>query len=119
MHCERLELKLTISPFSVCRLYTGIHAHKHKNKSKAGAICESTTALNVDQSYKTVASKSTPSAPSTSTSTKVLGLHDQNAAPCDPALGASAVHKKNGLLAAKGPVEKRKTDARKKSLKRL
>ena len=119
MHCERLELKLTISPFSICRLYTGIHAHKHKNKSKAGAICESTTALNVDQSYKTVVSKSTPSGPSTSTSTKALGLHDQNAAPYDPALGASAVHKKNGLLAAKGPVEKRKTDARKKSLKRL
>ncbi|KAM0904583.1 hypothetical protein ACQ4PT_017910 [Festuca glaucescens] len=116
----------------LARLYTGIHAHKHKNKSKTGAICQSTSSLNVGQSNKTVLSKTTP-APSlsstsasskvlglhTSASSKVLGLHDQNAAPSDPAVGASAVHKKDGLFAVKVPVEKKKIDARKKSLKRL
>ncbi|XP_047056996.1 ubiquitin-conjugating enzyme E2 22-like [Lolium rigidum] len=107
----------------LARLYTGIHAHKHKNKSKTGAICESTTSLNAGQSNETVLSKNTALAPalsSTSTSTKVLGLHDQNAAPSDPAVGgASAAHKKDGLLAVKIPVEKKKIDARKKGLKRL
>ncbi|XP_020195966.1 ubiquitin-conjugating enzyme E2 22 [Aegilops tauschii subsp. strangulata] len=106
----------------LARLYTGIHAHKHKNKSKTGAICESTTALNVGQSNSTVPSKNIPSAPalvSTSTSTKVLGIQDQNAAPSDPSVGSSTAHKKDGPLAAKIPAEKRKMDARKKSLKRL
>jgi ubiquitin-conjugating enzyme E2 S len=55
----------------------------------------------------------------TSPSTKVLGLHGQNAAPSGPALGTWASHKKDGLLAAKIPIEKKKIDARKKSLKRL
>ncbi|KAM3214490.1 hypothetical protein ACQJBY_066771 [Aegilops geniculata] len=108
----------------LARLYTGIHAHKHKNKSKSGAICESTTALNAGQSNNTVPSKNIPSAPalvstSTSTSTKVLGIQDQNAAPSDPSVGPSTVNKKDGPVAAKIPAEKRKMDARKKSLKRL
>ncbi|KAL5199756.1 hypothetical protein ABZP36_020959 [Zizania latifolia] len=104
------------------RLYTGIHALKPKNKTKSGTISESTTALNVDQSNNAV-SKNMPLAPaalSTSTANKAFGtnLQDQNAAPSDPALG-SAVPKKDGPLAAKVPVEKKKIDARKKSLKRL
>ncbi|XP_044950733.1 ubiquitin-conjugating enzyme E2 22-like [Hordeum vulgare subsp. vulgare] len=105
----------------LARLYTGIHAHKQKNKSKTGAISESTTALNMGQGNSTVPSKNIPSAPaqvSTSTSTKVLGIQDQNAAPSDPSVGSSAKHKKDGPLAVKIPAEK-KMDARKKSLKRL
>ncbi|XP_028104427.1 ubiquitin-conjugating enzyme E2 22-like [Camellia sinensis] len=38
------------------RLYTGIHALKQKSKFKSGAISESTTALNVDQSNTSVLS---------------------------------------------------------------
>ncbi|THG00236.1 hypothetical protein TEA_018041 [Camellia sinensis var. sinensis] len=38
------------------RLYTGIHALKQKPKFKSGAISESTTALNVDQSNTSVLS---------------------------------------------------------------
>lgn len=113
---------LIILSCSICRLYTGIHAHKHKNKSKSGAICESTTALNVGQSNSTVPSKNIPSATSllsTSTSTKVLGIQDQNAAPSDPSAGSSTAHKKDGPLAVKIQAEKKKMDARKKSLKRL
>ncbi|KAE8794913.1 Ubiquitin carrier protein E2 22 [Hordeum vulgare] len=115
---------LMIYPAPSCRLYTDIHAHKQKNKSKAGAIYESTTALNMGEGNSTVPSKNIPSAPaqvSTSTSTKVLGIQDQNAAPSDPSLGSSAEaeHKKDGPLAVKIPPEKKKMGARKKSLKRL
>ncbi|XP_044964605.1 ubiquitin-conjugating enzyme E2 22-like [Hordeum vulgare subsp. vulgare] len=103
-------------------LYTGIHAHKQKNKSKNGAIYESTTALNMGQGNSTVPSKNIPSGPaqvSTSTSTKVLGIQDQNAAPSGPSVGSSAKHRKDGPLAVKIPAEKKKMEARKKSLKRL
>ncbi|KAL6603106.1 hypothetical protein ACP70R_043467 [Stipagrostis hirtigluma subsp. patula] len=105
------------------RLYTGIHALKPKNKSKSGAISESTTALNVDQSSTTF-SENAPSATaaiSTPTAVRAFGtnLQDQNATVSDPALGTSAGRKKDGLLAAKLPVDKKKMDGRKKSLKRL
>ncbi|XP_062229461.1 ubiquitin-conjugating enzyme E2 22-like [Phragmites australis] len=105
------------------RLYTGIHALKPKNKSKSGAISESTTDLNVDQS-NTVLIENIPlasAALSTTTATKALGTNsqDQNAAPSDSVLGASAVLKKDGPHVAKVPVDKKKMDARKKSLKRL
>lgn len=74
-------------------------------------------ALNVDQS-NTVLNENAPL--STSTATKAFGtnLQDQNAAP-SAVLGASAVPKKDGLLAVKVTVDKKKVDARKKSLKRL
>uniref|UniRef100_A0A0A9CYW8 E2 ubiquitin-conjugating enzyme n=1 Tax=Arundo donax TaxID=35708 RepID=A0A0A9CYW8_ARUDO len=105
------------------RLYTGIHALKPKNKSKSGAISESTTALNVDQSNNVLREKTPLSAPalSTSAATKSLGTNsqDQNAAPSDPVLGKSAGPKKDGPHAAKVPVDRKKMDARKKSLKRL
>ncbi|PNT75394.1 hypothetical protein BRADI_1g31580v3 [Brachypodium distachyon] len=107
----------------LARLYTGIHAHKPKNRSKTGAISESTTALNVDQTNNaTSLSENAASAPavvSTSSATKILVSQDQNAAPSDHVVGASAPPKKDGLLAARIPVEKKKMDARKKSLKRL
>ncbi|TVU08430.1 hypothetical protein EJB05_41834, partial [Eragrostis curvula] len=106
------------------RLYTGIHALKPKNKSKSGAISESTTALNVDQSSAAF-SENAPSAPTaalpTSSATRTFGtnLQDQNATVSDPAVGASATRKKDGPMASKIPVDKKKMDARKKSLKRL
>ncbi|CAL5041564.1 unnamed protein product [Urochloa decumbens] len=106
------------------RLYTGIHALKPKNKSKTGAISESTTALNVDKS-STASSENTPSVPpavSTSTASRAFGtsLQDQNPTVSDPAdIGAAAARKKDGLMASKAPLDKKKMDARKKSLKRL
>lgn len=44
---------------------------------------------------------------------------DQNAASSDPVVGASGVPKKDVAHAVKVPVDKKKMDARKKSLKRL
>ncbi|RCV22055.1 hypothetical protein SEVIR_4G157800v4 [Setaria viridis] len=106
------------------RLYTGIHALKPKNKSKTGAISESTTALNVDKS-SAASSENTPSMPpavSTSTASRAFGtnLQDQNPTVSDPAaVGAAAARKKDGPMASKAPLDKKKMDARKKSLKRL
>lgn len=110
----------------LCRLYTGIHALKPKPKSKNGAISESTTALNVDQT-NTVSSTTAPLLPPLPN--KGATVNDQNmiTAPrveAVAAVGASAaVQKKEGLsataTAAKIQVDKKKMDARKKSLKRL
>lgn len=110
----------------LCRLYTGIHALKPKPKSKTGAISESTTALNVDQT-NTVSSTTAPLLPPLPN--KGATVNDQNmiTAPrveAVAAVGASAaVQKKEGLsaaaTAAKIQVDKKKMDARKKSLKRL
>ncbi|CAD6338795.1 unnamed protein product [Miscanthus lutarioriparius] len=104
-------------------LYTGIHALKPKNKSKSGVISESTTALNVGQS-NTVLGENTllaSAAISTSAAAKALGKNslDQNAATSDPVVGASGAPKKDAPHAVKVPVDKKKMDARKKSLKRL
>ncbi|CAO2831500.1 unnamed protein product [Amaranthus hypochondriacus] len=124
----------------LARLYTGIHA-KPKSKIKPGAISESTTALNVDQQNKTSAQtvdpknnlvssgalSPSPVAPSTASS-KATSLQDQlngaiaSVPPSNEggAAGSSAAplaEKKNGV--SKTHVEKKKIDARKKSLKRL
>ncbi|KAL6867508.1 hypothetical protein ACP4OV_015532 [Aristida adscensionis] len=98
------------------RLYTGIHALKPKNKSKSGTISESTTALNVEHSSNSVLSEL-----STSTAGKGQSANsqDQNAAPSDSVLELSTARKKDGPLAAKVSVDRKKADARKKSLKRL
>lgn len=58
---------------------------------------------------------------STSAAAKALGKNsqDQNAAASDPVVGASTAAKKDAAHAAKVPVDKKKLDARKKSLKRL
>lgn len=128
------------------RLYTGIHA-KPKPKFKSGAISESTTALNVDQTNTSVLNadqKSTtpgaalplpcpsPLAPST-TSTRGNGKEQQAAiapatdtgvsgstvaAAATAAAAAPTTQKKEGGL-AKAHADKKKMDARKKSLKRL
>lgn len=130
----------------LARLYTGIHA-KPKSKLKQGAISESTTALNVDQrnnsSAQTADQKSTlantgapsPSPLASSTaSSKGTSLQDQpagtvaSALPLNesgavgssnvpPAAAVPLAQKKDVVL--KAQAEKKKIDARKKSLKRL
>ncbi|KAJ7972019.1 Ubiquitin-conjugating enzyme, E2 [Quillaja saponaria] len=124
------------------RIYTGIHA-KPKPKFKTGAISESTTALNVDQTstpvlntdLKSVASGAalplpgTPLVPSTTATTTATrgNSHDQAAifATETGVTGATAVNaitaakqRKEGGL-AKAHADKKKLDARKRSLKRL
>uniref|UniRef100_A0ACD5Z9J7 Uncharacterized protein n=1 Tax=Avena sativa TaxID=4498 RepID=A0ACD5Z9J7_AVESA len=105
------------------RLYTSIHALKPKSKPKSGTISESTTAVNVDQSSKNLCEiePSAPTALCASAATIVPGSNsqDQNA-PAEPAVGTSAaLPKKEGHVSTKAPVDKKKVDARKKSLKRL
>ncbi|KAJ1397023.1 Ubiquitin-conjugating enzyme E2 [Sesbania bispinosa] len=119
------------------RLYTGIHA-KPKSKFKSGAISESTTALNVDQNNTSAVLnaevRSAPSgaalplqaplAPSTASS---RGSSQEQAAvgteavlvngSCATAV-VSALQKKE-CGGAKAQADKKKIDARKKSLKRL
>ncbi|GMI79604.1 ubiquitin-conjugating enzyme 22 [Hibiscus trionum] len=122
------------------RLYTGIHA-KPKPKFKSGAISESTTALNVEQRNTSVLnveqknaasgtglSLPTPLAPSTA-STKGGNnpdhQHQQSTIPATETgvsgtgcVGiAGTASKKEGLT--KVPADKKKMDARKRSLKRL
>ncbi|XP_019187143.1 PREDICTED: ubiquitin-conjugating enzyme E2 22-like [Ipomoea nil] len=115
----------------LARLYTGIHAMKPKPKLKGGAISESTTALNVDQSKssafvdkKSVAVSSVPlPQPSPlAPSSKAGNSLDQPALPsstanCGSAAAPLAQKKEAGL--AKAHADRKKMDARKKSLKRL
>lgn len=124
------------------RLYTGIHA-KPKPKFKSGAISESTTALNVDQSNTSVLASdqkntaigapivlTSPLAPCTAAS-KGGNSQDQAAVVASTAetgVGGSVsvavatpvvtTQKKEGGP-AKAQADKKKMDARKKSLKRL
>ncbi|PWA57790.1 Ubiquitin-conjugating enzyme, active site-containing protein [Artemisia annua] len=123
------------------RLYTGIHALKPKPKFKAGAISGSTASLNVDQTSSVCSIDpknavsgvvvSTPLAPTLNTRKGLSGLdHPTTAAILTPTVeigvssGSStapppmAAHKKEcGLV--KAQTDKKKIDARKKSLKRL
>ncbi|KAL8493590.1 hypothetical protein ACS0TY_024682 [Phlomoides rotata] len=114
------------------RIITGIHAVKPKPKLKTGVISEMATALNVDQtntSTKCADQKSSvPGAapplpsplapkpengqdyPAAMLSSAETGVSGSKAAP--------AMLKKEGGL-AKVPADKKKMDARKKSLKRL
>lgn len=115
------------------RLYTGIHALKAKPKPKTGAICESTSALNVDQTNTVHGDKVVPFPPTplnhAALPSKILGVasQDQNviAAPAAKPVEAPAAQKKEGAAAAtaatvvKAQADKKKMDARKKSLKRL
>ncbi|KAI4348542.1 hypothetical protein L6164_009254 [Bauhinia variegata] len=117
------------------RLYTGIHA-KPKPKFKTGAISESTTALNVDQTNIEV--KNAPSGaalplqsplpPSTTTTSR--GNSQEQTAVVTTEAGAhgsstastvvSAASQKKDAVLAKAQADKKKiVDARKKSLKRL
>lgn len=109
----------------LARLYTGIHALKPKPKSKTGAISESTTALNVDQTKVVPSSKvplpATPLTASTASKAPGTNSQDQNAVPTESAVGAAAAAQKKAAVHAvtKSQVDKKKMDARKKSLKRL
>lgn len=106
----------------LCRLYTGIHALKPKPRVKTGAICESTTALNVDHRSNESTDKEPQPPTPLGTSSKLL-TQDQNAnaiSVTEPIIGPLAIPKKEGVRAAKAAqVDKKKIDARKKSLKRL
>ncbi|KAJ7976504.1 Ubiquitin-conjugating enzyme, E2 [Quillaja saponaria] len=123
------------------RIYTGIHA-KPKPKFKTGAISESTTALNVDQTNTTVLNKDlkcavsdaalplpSPLPPSTAAATIATRGNSQDQAAvivtetgvsgavAPTAVTAATQKKEVGL--AKAHADKKKLDARKKSLKRL
>ncbi|XWS58867.1 hypothetical protein CRYUN_Cryun08bG0071900 [Craigia yunnanensis] len=119
------------------RLYTGIHA-KPKPKFKSGAICESTTALNVDQSNTSVLNVDQKNAASgaalslqsplalSTTGTKGSSNQEQQSTVPTTETGVSGTAlvgiagtalKKEGLT--KVLADKKKMDARKKSLKRL
>ncbi|KAK6942105.1 Ubiquitin-conjugating enzyme E2, partial [Dillenia turbinata] len=120
----------------LARLYTGIHALKPKPKFKSGAISESTTALNVDQTNTSVIHLDQKSAvPATTLPSPTLlatstAAAKGNSVPDQPAAilaettetGASGIavstqKKESGL--AKVQADKKKMDARKRSLKRL
>ncbi|KAG7549555.1 Ubiquitin-conjugating enzyme/RWD-like [Arabidopsis thaliana x Arabidopsis arenosa] len=107
------------------RLYTGIHA-KPKPKFKTGAISESTTALNVGQTNNETPSTAT-AIPSSVTDIKrvTTSAQDQQhmanvvvAATAGSASVVTTTQKREAGL-AKVQADKKKVDARKKSLKRL
>lgn len=115
------------------RLYSGIHA-KPKPKFKVGAMSESTTALNVDQSNTSVLNaeqKNTAMTPLASTlgpcTMAMKGGNSQDQMPETGVGGSLAVatpatstaKKEGGTGTAKVQADKKKIDARKKSLKRL
>ncbi|WCJ28663.1 Ubiquitin-conjugating enzyme E2 S [Euphorbia peplus] len=117
------------------RLYTAIHA-KPKPKFKSGAISESTTALNVDQSNTSLLSgdqksssvSASPLIPCT-TAAKVGNNPDQPAQASvalmpETGVASNAVMaglnpQKKEVGPSKAQADKKKNDARKKSLKRL
>ncbi|KAA0067923.1 ubiquitin-conjugating enzyme E2 22 [Cucumis melo var. makuwa] len=122
------------------RLYTGIHA-KPKPKFKTGAISESTTALNVDPTnasalstdLKNASATALPLACPTANSTTAVRSGQEQQQPnvvtalaSESGVGvsgvgvapAATVKKESGHLKMQ-QVDKKKIDARKKSLKRL
>ncbi|GMH20241.1 hypothetical protein Nepgr_022082 [Nepenthes gracilis] len=122
----------------LARLYTGIHA-KQKAKLKHGAISESKTALNVDQTNTTSGQNADPKNPLASGG---LPLPSPLATPMAASKGTTGQEqvtvagplneigiggsaevvpppKKEGVLNIKAQSDKKKIDARKKSLKRL
>ncbi|MQM11563.1 hypothetical protein Taro_044471 [Colocasia esculenta] len=123
------------------RLYTGIHALKPKPKLKMLTISESTTALNVDQKQLACCA-GTPLPPNAlATASPSRAIPDHSAAAANPlttteltvgastgpanvesstgSAGHAAAQKKGGAVAAKVQTDKKKMDARKKSLRRL
>lgn len=119
--------------FEIYRIYTGIHALKSKPKFKTGAISESTAALNVEQfNYSAycadpknaVSGAALPLPVPSSNNTKGENNCDQpvdQTSTMDAGVGAPAapfMQVKEAML-TKAPSDKKKMDARKKSLKRL
>ena len=103
---------------TVCRLYTGIHA-KPKPKFKTGAISESTTALNVGETPG--AATAIPSSMTDIKRVTTSAQDQQHVANVVVAASASVVTttQKREAGLAKVQADKKKVDARKKSLKRL
>ncbi|ESQ40417.1 hypothetical protein EUTSA_v10014464mg [Eutrema salsugineum] len=108
------------------RLYTGIHA-KQKPKFKTGAISESTMALNVGQTNNETpgAAIAIPSSMADIKRVTTTSAQDQQvanvsltAATAGSASVVSTTQKREAGL-AKVQADKKKVDARKKSLKRL
>ncbi|XAR69510.1 Ubiquitin--protein ligase [Bertholletia excelsa] len=114
-------------------LYTGIHALKPKPKIKTGVISESTTALNVDQSHPShlsvdeknaVSGAALPLQPSTLTKS---GSGQEQAGTTTALALNSSTNENVGVSSSTAPpasqkkvqADKKKMDARKKSLKRL
>lgn len=116
--------------FVVCRLYTGIHA-KPKPKFKTGAISESTTALNVGgqtTNNETPGAIPPPSSVADINRVTTATAKDQqqqvaNNVPVTAAgsanVAATTTTQKREAGLAKVQADKKKVDARKKSLKRL
>lgn len=97
------------------RLYTGIHALKPKFKPEIGVRSEPTTGRNVDQK-DTVCSGRALLPPNP------LTVHDQNVvvvSATEPSVRAAAIQRKEGVVAVKANMDKKRIDARKKSLRRL
>ena len=124
---------------NLCWLYIGIHA-KPKPKFKSGAISESTIALNVDQTNTLVLNADqkskvpsaalpllSPLAPSTiftrgngqEQQAAIAPTTDTGVSGSTAAAAAVATTQKKEVGLAKAHADKKKIDARKKSLKRL
>ncbi|KAF8007118.1 hypothetical protein BT93_K1197 [Corymbia citriodora subsp. variegata] len=114
------------------RLYTGIHALKPKPKFKSGAISESTTVLNVDQSnasllkvdQKNQATAAAVPLPSNTAAlkeqpTSVASLAETGVSGSAVVSSTATATQKKELGSVKVQPDKKKMDARKKSLKRL
>ncbi|KAM7524363.1 hypothetical protein LguiA_014265 [Lonicera macranthoides] len=115
------------------RLYTGIHALKPKPKLKTGAICESTTDVNtqattntsvrnVDQKSASVVSGGPAAGPHfTSLLTPSNTMKEVGGSAATPVITALKKEGGGGIGGGliKVPADKKKIDARKKSLKRL
>ncbi|CAH9068985.1 unnamed protein product [Cuscuta epithymum] len=106
------------------RLYTGVHAMKPKQKQKGGAISESTTALNVEHKTNSasviVDKKSSGMSVPLQQPSSLAPLSKGGNSLDPPAMPVAAAQKKEGAgLGKVHQVEKKKMDARKKSLKRL
>lgn len=102
----------------LARLYTGIHALRPKPKPKTGPISECTT-LNVDPMKAVPCSKVPLSSSRLTASVGGKGSGMCNQEVVGVAVGTLTLKQKGVAVAAKAQVEKKKTDARKKSLKRL
>ncbi|CAA2983890.1 ubiquitin-conjugating enzyme E2 22-like [Olea europaea subsp. europaea] len=108
------------------KLYTGIHALKPKPKFKTGSISESTTDLNIEQkniAIKSVDPKNAVSGAAAQLPSPLAPKYENGqdlpaALTSSTETGVSVAQKKEVAL-AKVQADKKKMDARKKSLKRL
>ncbi|CAN0890583.1 Ubiquitin-conjugating enzyme E2 22 [Linum grandiflorum] len=120
--------------FEHARLITEIYA-KPKPKFKSGAISESTTAMNVDQSNTSVDHKNTAGGAAVTSALAPCSATSKGRNNVDQVGGTTAVTAETAAVIitgstklatrkevagqVKAPVDKKKMDARKKSLKRL